>query len=499
MIAFRFSLGIKFTARITLALVCAASLWPLPGAAAAGNRLNFVFILMDDLGWADVGCNNGRAFYRTPNIDRLAAQGMKFTDGYAACQVCSPTRASIMTGKYPARLHLTDWLPGRTDRPDQKLLRPLINQQLPLEEVTIAEALKKAGYTTGAIGKWHLGGEGFLPQNQGFDVNIGGNHAGSPPTYFYPYKNAVKSIPGLEKGQPGEYLTDRLTTEAEKFIESNKDKPFFLYLAHYAVHIPLGAKKEVIQKYLSTPATGPQTNAIYAAMVESMDDSVGRILKKLDELKLADNTVVFFTGDNGGLSVKEGPNTPATSNAPLRDGKGYMYEGGIREPWIIRWPGKVKAGSVSSTPICTVDVFPTVLEMAGLKPEAGQILDGVSIVPLLEQKGALKRPALYWHYPHYSNQGGKPAAAIREGDFKLIEFYEDGHLELYNVREDIGETKDLAGAMPELTKKLEARLDAWRRDVGAQMMLPNPDYKPPRQSGSMARPPRHEAFAALAD
>ncbi len=434
---------------------------------------NFIIILIDDMGWKDLGCF-GSTFYETPHCDKLAAAGMRFTNAYAACPVCSPTRASILTGKYPARLHLTDWLPGRTDRPSQKLLRPKFQQFLPLDEVTLAKALKPQGYVSASIGKWHLGGEAHYPDKHGFDVNVGGTHTGSPPAGYFQFKT-----PTLTARNDQEYLTDRLTEEAEKFIETNKDRPFFLYLAHYGVHIPLQAKKDVIAKYQARAKPNQeQNNPIYAAMVESVDDSVGRVMKKLEELKIADRTVVFFFSDNGGLSVKEGPNTPATSNAPLRAGKGYLYEGGIREPMIVRWPGVVKPGGVCDVPVSSVDFYPTILEMAGVKTGEKPVIDGVSLLPLLKQRGDLKRSAIYWHYPHYSNQGGRPGGAVRAGDFKLIEFYEDGKLELYNLRDDIGEKTDLAARMPEKTKELHQMLVDWRKSVDAQMPTPNPDYKP---------------------
>src|SRR5262245_153877 len=456
-----------------IAIVLAA-----PGLAARAETpkepLNFIIILIDDMGWKDLGCY-GSTFFRTPNLDRLAATGMRFTNGYAACPVCSPTRASILTGKYPARLHLTDFLPGRADRPSQKLLRPKIRQHLPLEEVTLAEALATAGYVSASIGKWHLGGSDYSPEKQGFDVNIGGTQAGSPTGGYFKFKSPSLTL------REGEYLTDRLTGEAEKFIEKNRDRPFFLYLAHYAVHIPLQAKKEVIARYEARAKPGePQHNPIYAAMVESVDDSVGRLLKKLDELKLAGRTVIVFTSDNGGLSVKEGPNTPSTSNAPLRAGKGYLYEGGIRERLLVRWPGVTRPGSTCDVPVCSIDFFPTFLDMAGIKSNAKSI-DGVSLVPLLRGGKELKRDALYWHYPHYSNQGGQPGAAVRRGDYKLIEFYEDGKLELYNLKEDVSETTDLAGKMPENTKELHGLLRDWRKAVAAQMPTPNPDYVPPKE------------------
>jgi arylsulfatase A-like enzyme len=441
---------------------------------------NVVLILMDDLGGRDVGCY-GSTYYRTPHIDRLAANGVRFTDAYAACPVCSPTRASILTGKYPARLHLTTFLPGRPDRPDQRLLRPVINQHLPLEEVTLAKALKGAGYTTGHVGKWHLGGPGFLPTDQGFDLNVAGGAMGAPPTYFAPFKNGRgQFLPGLENAPGGEYLTDRLTGEAERFIESNKDRPFFLYFAHYAVHIPLMAKPEIVAKYPAGGKAGTQNNPIYAAMVESMDDSVGRVMKKLADLGLTERTIIIFTSDNGGLSVLEGPNTPATTNAPLREGKGYLYEGGIREPFIVAGQGVTKPGTKCSTPVCSIDLFPTVLELCGVKSEAK--IDGVSIAPLLRGEAMERGDVLYWHYPHYSNQGGRPGGAIRSGEMKLIEFYETGRRELYDLSRDTGETRNLAGERPEVVQLLASNLNRWLQSVDAQMMKPNPKYVPNPQA-----------------
>jgi arylsulfatase A-like enzyme len=442
-------------------------------AESATNKPNIIIFLVDDMGWKDAGCY-GSSFYKTPQIDRLAAQGMRFTDAYAAGPVCSPTRACILTGKHPARLQLTDWLPGRQDRPSQKLLKPEIQEHLPLEEVTLAEALKPAGYVSASIGKWHLGGKGYLPQDQGFDLNVAGDSSGSPLTYFAPFRSGLHVMAGLEQSRAGEYLTDRLTEEAEKFIESNQHRPFFLYLAHYAVHIPLKAKEQMIRKYEAMEKSGPQTNAIYAAMMESVDESVGRILSKLETLHLSDRTIIFFTSDNGGLSVKEGPDTPSTSNDPLRDGKGYLYEGGIRVPLIVRWPGVIAPGRVEHAPVSSVDFFPTLLEMAGVagRPD----LDGVSLGPLLRGAGSVKRDALYWHYPHYSNQGGKPCGAIREGNWKLVQFFEDGRLELYNLAADLSERQNLAQDRPELASQLRDKLKAWRRAQQAQMMEPNPDY-----------------------
>lgn len=458
-------------------LIYSAALLIVLGAAGArepGKRPNFVFILIDDLGWKDLGCYGSR-FFETPHTDALASQGMRFTNAYAACPVCSPTRASVLTGKYPARLHLTDFLTGRSDRPSQKLLRPKFRQYLSLDEVTIAKALKSQGYMSAAVGKWHLGGQQHDPIKHGFDVNIGGTETGSPPGGYFRFRT-----PTMTARNTREYLTDRLTEEAEKFIDQNKDRPFFLYLSHYAVHIPLEAKKSLLAKYQAKARPDEaQNNPIYGAVVQSVNESVGRILKKLDDLRIAPNTVVFFFSDNGGLSVKEGPNTPATSNAPLRAGKGYLYEGGIREPLIIRWPGVTRPGSVCDVPVCSIDFYSTILEIAGAKANA-EPLDGVSLVPLLrEQSGEWKRQDLYWHYPHYSNQGGRPSGAVRSGDFKLIEFFEDGRLELYNLRDDLGEQTDLAAQMPDKTKELHAKLVAWRNSVAAQMPTPNPNYLPP--------------------
>ncbi|MDB6025391.1 MAG: atsA 1 [Verrucomicrobiales bacterium] len=444
----------------------------------AADKPNLIFILIDDMGWTDLGCY-GSKYFQTPNIDQLASEGMKFTQAYAACPVCSPTRASILTGKYPARLHLTDWLPGKVDKPDHKLARPTIRQQLPLEETTIAEVLKPAGYVSASIGKWHLGGKEFDPEKQGFDVNVAGNHNGSPASYFSPYHKGTRTIP-LSDGRPGEYLTDRLTDEALKFIETNKDKPFFVYLPFYAVHIPLQAKEELIEKYkkINDPR-GLQKNPVYAAMIESVDQNIGRLMQKLKELNLASNTVVFFTSDNGGVVVPEGGITP-TSNVPLRAGKGYLYEGGIREPLIVRWPGVIKEDTISTNVVSSVDYFPTICELAGVR--STNKIDGVSLVPVLKQTRSLPARELYWHYPHYANQGGRPGGVIREGDFKLIEWYETGAWELYDLKNDLSEKTNVVQKHWDQAVKMQMKLDQWRRYTGAQMMLPNPDYDPKASS-----------------
>jgi arylsulfatase A-like enzyme len=448
------------------------SLWGCAHASAAENpKPNFIFILADDLGWTDLACY-GSKFYQTPNIDKLAAQGMKFTDAYAACPVCSPTRASLLTGQYPARLGLTDWIPGYASQPDQKLLAPDFKKHLPLEEITWAEVLKPAGYVSATIGKWHLGGKEFGSEKQGFGVSIAGSKSGSPASYFSPYRSQRGAMP-LSPGSEGEYLTDRLTDEALTFIGNNKSAPFVLYLPHFAVHTPPQAKEELIEKYqkLAGP-DAPYNHAVYAAMIESLDDSVGRIVEQLDELKLSERTVVFFSSDNGGLATGK---FIATSNTPLRDGKGHLYEGGIRVPLIVKWNSQIKPG-VCKTPVTSADVLPTILELGGVKPPKGIVFDGESFWPLLQGKGKLKRNEIFWHYPHYSEEGGIPGAAIRQGDFKLIEWFENGRVELFNLRDDISETENLAEQMPLKAAELKTKLHVWRKSVDAQMPSPNPNY-----------------------
>jgi len=464
---------------ISRRFVALLSMLIAPLVAWSDERPNIVVFVIDDLGRNDLGCY-GSKFIRTPNIDRLALDGLQLMNGYAACPVCSPTRASLLTGKYPARLHITDWLPGRPDRTDQPLARPVIPQQLALEETTLAEAMKAAGYQTAHVGKWHLGGAGHEPQKQGFDVNIAGDHTGTPLSYFAPFRNKERFMPGLEEAPAGEYLTDRLTAEAERIIERFKDKPFFLYFAHYAVHTPLRAKQDLIAKYKNNRPPGTQNNAIYAAMIESMDDSIGRIRKKLAELKLDQNTIVLFTSDNGGLSTGEGANTPATTNAPLREGKGFLYEGGIRTPYLIAWPNRIKPGQKLATPFCSIDVFPTLLELCGVTSKATP--DGISQAAHLLGGPAPDRENLYWHYPHYANQGSRPSGAIRSGSWKMIEFFEQGRRELYNVSTDESETNNRAMEQPEIVQRLATSLAAWRKDVGAQMMTPNPKYLPNPQA-----------------
>jgi len=444
------------------------------------RRPNFIVILVDDLGWTDLGCT-GSDLHRTPNIDRLAGGGVRFTHAYSACTVCSPTRAAMMTGKYPARLHITDWITGHK-YPWARLLPPEWTKHLPLEQVTAAEVLRDAGYATAHIGKWHLGDAPYWPEHQGFDLNIAGYNAGQPPSYFYPYQREGSwnsHIPTLEGGEEGEYLTDREAMEACRFIEDNRDRPFFLYLAHYAVHTPLQAKADKIEACRTRLRPGLRhDNPVYAAMVESVDESLGTIETKLSELGLLENTVILFTGDNGGLILRD-----VTDNSPLRSGKGSPYEGGVRVPLICRAPGTGGAGTECAEPVMTIDVLPTLAAMAGvtLPGEA----DGLDLSPLLRDPGSsLGREALFWHYPHYHPGGSTPYGAVRKGAWKLIELYEDGRLELYNLLDDVGESRNRVSEEPELAQQMHGLLVQWREAVDAQMPRPNPDYDPDRAGQS---------------
>lgn len=438
---------------------------------------NIVLILVDDFGWTDLACY-GSKLYETPNIDQLARDGIKFTQAYSACTVCSPTRAALLTGKYPARLHVTDWIPGQMPE-NPKLIVPDWTKHLPLEEVTIARALKADGYATASIGKWHLGGEEYYPKKHGFDINIGGTDLPNTKHYFSPYEIAT-----IKDGPKGEYLTDRITDEAIRFMEANKDKPFFLYLPHFTVHLPLQAKQELIKKYQAKikPGMG-QNNAVYAAMIESLDQSVGRIRAELKSLGIADRTIVIFASDNGGR-------VPTTSNLPLRVGKGSCYEGGTRVPLVIDWPGVTKPGSVCDTPVISMDLYPTIAKAAGAPEAVANAKDGVDLAPLLHQSGGISRDELFWHYPHYQHYqlgGATPYSAIRKGDFKLIEFLDNMRVELYNLRNDIGEKTNLAGKMPEKVDELRKRLHAWRDEVGAQMPTRNEKYDPTRPEHDPAK------------
>ena len=452
------------------------------GAQRLPPQPNLVFILVDDLGWSDLGCF-GSDLHLTPNIDRLSQQGMLFTDAYAASPVCTPTRASIMTGKYPARLGMTIWYEASANPPqNRKLIPPVVKGNLPHEEVTIAEVLQQAGYLTAHVGKWHLGDAAHYPETQGFDINIGGTFWGAPTTFFYPYRGAgtfgkeFRYVPHLEFGDKDEYLTDRLTDEALGVLEKAKDKPFFLYLCYHTVHTPIEGKPELVAHYRKQlkPEMRHQ-NCEYAAMVHSLDENVGRVLDKIDELGIGERTVVFFFSDNGGY-INRYKGKTVTNNFPLRSGKGSLYEGGVRVPLIVHWPGVTKAGSVCRQPASSIDFYPTILDIAGLRgdPKHNAEMDGLSLVPLLKDPDSkLKRDALYWHYPHYYATTS-PASSIRQNDWKLIEYFEDNHIELYNLKEDVGEKNDIAKSMPEKAAELRERLHAWRKSVDAQMPTPNP-------------------------
>ncbi len=447
-------------------------------AIANTSQTNVLLILIDDLGWRDLGCY-GSEYYQTPNIDRLAAEGMRFTNGYAACNVCSPTRAAILTGKYPARLLLTQWLPsGRWNRTKHRLREGRYVSNLPLEEVTIAESMREAGYRTAFIGKWHLGTETYYyPQHQGFDVNVAGRDYGAPGSYFYPFQGSWR-IPTTGKtlhketplsGKEGDYLVDRLAEEADTFIRKTADRPFFLMLSHYAVHTPLQGKPNKITRYDRVSKHKRQGKPAYAAMVESVDDSVGRVMKTLRELAIDERTLVIFTSDNGGFAG-------ATDNAPLRANKGSNYEGGIRVPFIVKWPNHTKPGAVSQEPVISTDIYPTILAATGQSLRPHQHIDGENLVPLLAETGPISRDAVYWHYPHYNQHPQSfPSSVVRAGNWKLIEAFETGELSLYNLADDIGETNDLSAKEPAKVAELSEKLEAWRKRVGADPMRPNPE------------------------
>ena len=444
----------------------------LNSCSTTNEQPNIILFFVDDLGWTDLGCY-GSELYETPSIDKLASEGMKFTNAYSACTVCSPSRAAIMTGKYPARLHLTDWISGYKP-PNPKLNMPDWQMYLDTAEVTIAEALKEAGYITANFGKWHLGDEPiYWPENQGFDVNIGGYRWGAPGSYFYPYHgNRRGNIhpPKLEEGIEGEYLTDRLTDEAIEFISGNKDRPFFIYFPHYAVHTPIQAHDSLTQYYEGKVTSDMRhQNTTYAAMIHSMDHSMGRIRQTLVDLSIDEKTAIIFTSDNGGLELWN-----ITENGAIRAGKGSAYEGGVRVPFIAMIPGITQPGLVSDIPVIGMDLFPTILDLAGLDIMEN---DGCNLLPMLKsQNQQIARSALFWHYPHYHRGGATPYSAIRKGDYKLIEFFEDGSLELYNLAEDIGEEQNLAETEKVLAHELHKEMQAWRDEVDAQYPEENPDF-----------------------
>ena len=468
-----------------------------PTENSEGNQppKSVLFILVDDLGYMDIGANNPNTFYETPNIDKLAASGMRFTDGYAANPVCSPTRYSIMTGRYPSRVDATNFFSGRRSG---KFNPAPLNDRMPLDEITIAEALKEHGYHTFFAGKWHLGPtEEYWPTQQGFDVNRGGHRGGGPyggKKYFSPYEN-----PTLSNGPEGEHLPDRLARETSEFMEEHRDEPFLAYLSFYSVHTPLMAPKDLVAKYQAKAkklglsdenafaeeeqvfgdkprrVRIQQNHAVYAAMVEAMDRAVGKVLNQITKLGLDDSTAVFFIGDNGGLSTSEGS---PTSNLPFRGGKGWIYEGGIREAFLARCPGVTTPGSVSSEPVCSTDFYPTILEYCGLPLKPNQHLDGQSLIPLMSGEERLSRENLFWHYPHYSNQGGFPAAALRNRDWKLIERFEDGRVHLYHLKDDPGERKDRSKDFPDRVMRMRENLHRWYREVDAKFLQPKDGQQP---------------------
>ena len=454
-----------------------AAAFALLGAAASAQAPpNVVLFLVDDLGWRDLGCQ-GAEVYETPAADRLASEGVRFTQAYAACPVCSPSRAALMTGKTPARVGFTGHITatGKHRYPPQgRIVPPDDNLNLPHDETTLAEALAKAGYVSASMGKWHLGGPDYWPRHQGFDVNVAGHTHGSPSSYWFPYLDPSKpwnpDMPNLDGGRPGEYLTDRLTAEAVAFVEENRDRPFFLYLTHYTVHTPLQAPPDLVEKYRRKLARTPApVHPTYAAMVETADDSLGRILAVLDRLGLEDNTLVVLTSDNGGLN-------DVTENAPLRAGKGYLYEAGIRVPLIVRWPGRAPAGRTIGVPVVGTDLFATIAEAAGASAKTAA--DSRSLVPLLTGAAEQLAGDLYWYYPHYSPQAKQPGAAIRAGDWKLIEHYDPPAVELYDLSEDPSESQDRAQAAPDVRDRLLEKLHAALASAGTRMHTANPDFQP---------------------
>ena len=485
------------TTRLALATLCLALSTCLTTSQAA--RPNVVLILIDDMGLHDLGVE-GSTFYESPNIDKLARGGMRFTQGYATCRVCSPSRASIQLGQFTARHGITDWIGARTGmdwKRDDRVLPAEYVHHLPHEDVSLAEAMREGGYQTFFAGKWHLGDEGSFPTDHGFDINKGGHHRGSPPGgYFSPFKN-----PLLKDGPAGESLPLRLADETADFIKSSKDKPFFAMLSFYSVHGPVQTTKELWAKYRKKAAEtlAPQTerfkidrtmpvrqvqdHPVYAGMVEITDTAVGRVMDALDETGLADSTIVIFTSDNGGVSSGD---AFATSNLPLRGGKGRQWEGGIREPFYIRYPAVTKANSESDVPVTGADFYPTILELCGLPLRPKQHADGVSLVPLLKGGEIADRP-LYWHYPHYGNQGGEPGSIVRVGDWKLIHYYEDGRNELYNLAIDPGETNDVAFQYPAKSAAMWKQLDEWLASVDAKRPTPDPRFDPAKSEAKFLR------------
>jgi len=444
---------------------------------------NVLIFFVDDLGWSELGCY-GNEFYETPNIDTLATSGLLFTNAYATAPVCSPSRASMLTGKYPAKLKITDWIPGhqavRGPKPSEKFLVSDFRNELPLEEITLAEVLGEMGYRTASIGKWHLGGNGYLPDDQGFDLNIAGTDKGQPPSYYHPFVRKTGEetweLPGLDTIPSEPYLTDRLTSEAMKFIRSTTDSPFFLYLPFFTVHTPIQGREDLVKYYEQKFAGLDDTlqfNPSYAAMVHCLDENVGRVMQLLDSLAIRENTLIVFASDNGGLYIRDGDRIHAAWNYPLRAGKGYVYEGGIRVPTIISGPWLERQPGSTDQVIATIDIMPTILEAVGADAPAG--MDGISLVTLLASDTARTgRDVMYWHYPHYHK--GMPASVIRSGKYKLIEFLEDGSIELYDLDKDLSEQQNLAAKFPLLSDSLYRQLDNWRKSNDAYVPALNPGW-----------------------
>jgi arylsulfatase A len=459
--------------------------WLAFATALAAQPRNIVVILADDLGAVDLGCY-GADLHQTPRLDALARDTVLFRQAYAAAPVCSPTRAALMTGKHPARVGITIWSEGSLrEAANRRLLQGQSRHDLPLEEVTLAERLQAQGYVTALVGKWHLGDAEHAAETQGFEVNIGGTRWGAPHSFFWPYRGTgrfgqeFRYVPGLPLGKEGDYLTDKLTDAAIRFIDSAGQRPFFLYLAHHAPHTPIEAPQPLVERF--TAALRPEfkhQNPAYAAMVSNLDDNVGRVLDHLQRRGLADNTIVVFTSDNGGyigVDRRSGFSVPCTSNAPLRSGKGSLYEGGIRVPLLVRWPGITAGERVQ--PVVTTDLFFTIAATAGATVKAEHPRDGVDLAPLLRSADARSdREDLFWHYPHYY-ETTTPVSAIRAGDWKLLEYFEDGRRELYNLRDDPAESRNVAISEPQRAGELATRLAAWRKDVDARLPQPNPQYR----------------------
>ena len=466
-----------------LAAVCGGS---LAAAHAVQPSWNVVLILADDLGWNSLACY-GSDLHATPRLDQLAAGGVRFTQAYAAAPVCTPTRASLLTGKYPARLQLTKWRESAAEPGTGRLLEPIARRDLPLEELTLAEVFQAAGYFTAHVGKWHLGSAEYYPQAHGFHVNIGGTLWGAPQTFFYPfrgrqYAREFRYVPDLEPGRQGDYLTDRLTDRALEMIDAAGDRPFFLNLWFHTVHTPIEGKPALVAKYRAlVKPDAIHRNPDYAAMVESLDENVGRVLDKLADKGIADRTLVVFLSDNGGYvgTCRYQPDMPVTSNAPLRSGKGSLYEGGIRVPLIVKWPGQAPAGAVCHTPVCSCDLYPTLLAATGVRHDSLPAVDGLDVTPLLADPDVVRPPRpLFFHYPHYYATT-TPVSAIRLGDWKLLEYAEDRHVELYDLGSDVGEASELSQRLPDRAADLRAQLQQWREEVQAQMPQPNPDWTGP--------------------